>query len=58
MITTRRAFGLGKLAFVVLALALTLSATGCATPQLGSHGVDYSPPFNPSVVAGGGGGGR
>ena len=45
---------MGKLVFlVVVVIAVALSAVGCATGRLGSHGVDYIPAFQ-----GGGGGAR
>jgi hypothetical protein len=35
-----------RLAPLVVALALSLAVTGCASGPLGSHGVDYVPAFD------------
>jgi hypothetical protein len=37
---------IGRLAPLVIALALLLAMTGCASGPLGSHGVDYIPAFD------------
>jgi hypothetical protein len=37
---------IGRLVPFVIALALSLAATGCASAPLGSHGVDYIPAFD------------
>ena len=54
---TMEAVGIGKLLFLAVALALTLSMTGCAATGPGaphnSHGVDYYPAFNPLDPKGG-----
>jgi hypothetical protein len=53
---TMEAVGIGKLVLLAVALALTLSVTGCAATgpgaPLSSHGVDYFPAFNPVDVGG------
>ncbi len=39
--------GMGRrLASLVVAIALSFSATACASGPLGSHGVDYIPSFD------------
>jgi hypothetical protein len=54
---TMEAVGIGKLVLLAVALALTLSMTGCAATgpgaPLNSHGVDYYPAFNPLDPKGG-----
>ncbi len=37
---------IGRLAPLVIALALLLAMMGCASGPLGSHGVDYIPAFD------------
>jgi hypothetical protein len=38
--------GIRQLVLLAFALAMALSAMGCATGPLGSHGVDYIPAFD------------
>jgi hypothetical protein len=55
---TMEAVGIGRLLLLAVALALTLSMTGCAATgpgaPLNSHGVDYYPAFDPVDVDPGG----
>jgi hypothetical protein len=55
---TMEAVGIGKLVLLAVALALTLSMTGCAATAPGApvsnHGMDYTPSFNPLDVDPGG----
>ncbi len=53
MIAMLESIGTRRLVLIAVALALTLSATGCAsgppgsaTGSLASHGVDYTPAFD------------
>ena len=46
MMAMLESIGARKLAVLAVALALALSATGCATGPLGSHGTDYIPAFD------------
>jgi hypothetical protein len=54
---TIKAVGIGRPVLLAAALALALSAMGCATGPLGSHGVDYIPAFDTPDTTGGGGNG-
>jgi hypothetical protein len=55
---TMEAVGIDKLVLLAVALALTLSMTGCAATApgapLSNHGMDYYPSFNPVDVDPGG----
>ncbi len=54
--STMEAVGIGRLVLLAVALALTLSMTGCVATgpggPLSSHGVDYAPSFNPEEGVG------
>ena len=54
MMAMVEAAGMGKVVFlVVVILAGTLFAVGCATGPLGSHGVDHIPAFQMTTARGG-----